>query len=147
MRRRKTSTRRAIDTFITLFLLVALIYLGMDMLKSGRLTFLYFEPTSIMWGKCRLSPPPKDVSKAWRIMVRNSKTLSSIPAMASLEGAPTLSIRVTGKGKDVLVTFYPQDKKVVFLAQGKKIERAFQIDLWTFGKWETALKTCCKEEP
>ena len=147
MRRRKTPIRKAIDILITLFLLAALIYLGRDMLRSGRLTFLYFEPTSITWGKCRLSPPPKNAIKAWKIMVRNSKTLSSLPALASLEGTTTLSIRVTGKGKDVVVTFYPQDKKVVFLAQGKKIERAFQIDPWTFGKWETALKTCCKEEP
>ncbi len=147
MRRRKTPIKKAMDIFITLFLLAALIYLGRDMLRSGRLTFLYFEPTSITWEKCRLSPPPQDVLKTWKIMVRNSKTLYSPPTMASLEGAPTLRIRVMGEGKDVFVTFYLQEKKVIFLAQGKKKGRAFQIDLWTFGKWETTLKTCCKEEP
>jgi len=147
MRRRKTPIRKVIDTLVTLFLLAAIIYLGRDMLRSGRLTFLYFEPTSITWGKCRLSPPPKDAIKAWKIMVRNSKTLSSLPALAPAEESATLSIRVTGKGKDVVVTFYPQDKKVVFLAQGKKVEKVFQVDPWSFNKWETTLRTYCKEEP
>ncbi len=147
MRTRKTPIKKAMDIFITLFLLAALIYLGRDMLRSGRLTFLHFEPTSITWEKCRLSPPPQDVIKTWKILVRNSKTLSSLPPMAFLEGASTLRVRVMGEGKDVSITFYLQEKRVVFLAQDKKEERVFQVDPWTFEKWETTLKTRCKEEP
>ncbi len=138
--------RRPLDLFITLFLLAAFIYLGRDLLRTGRLTFIHFKPTSITWDSCNLSPPPREAIESWDLLVRNSRTLSSLPSLALREGGPLLRLQVTGKKGNVLLTFYRQGNGMIFLARGKDRVRAFQLDLWTFNRVVDTLKHYCKEE-
>jgi len=143
-RRKKTPLGRAIDLSITVFLVAVMVYLAMDMLRSGRFTFLKFTPTAIYVGDCKVSPVPPDLVKAWGTLVRNSKKSSWQKIMEEGGGSPALVVEVTGQERRVTLSFFPLDGGGYFLAKMGREELAFQLDGWTYGKFVEALQQACR---
>ena len=142
--RRKTPLGRVIDISITVFLVAAMVYLARDMLRSGRFTFLKFDPLALSTGQCRLSPPSKDVVKAWRTLVRNSKKSSWPKVMAQGGGRPSLVVEVLGPKGKVLLSFYPLVEGNYFIARGDGKQLVFQVDSWTYNRFMEALEKGCR---
>ncbi len=142
--RKKSPVGRVIDLSITLFLVAAIVYLAMDMLRSGRFTFLKFTPTAFSTEKCRLSPPPRDLVKAWEVLVRNSKKSSWPKVMAQGGGSPFLRLEVEGPKGKVRLSFYPLVQGNYFVAEKDGEQLVFQLDTWTYNRFVEALKEACK---
>lgn len=145
-RRSRGPLRRTVDLFITLFLAAAIIYLAWDMLRSGRFTFLRFSPLSLSLKGCDLSPPPPEVVRAWEILVRNSKVLSSSKIKVLQRGSPLLEIRVKGKDRELELAFFREGRRVAFTASDGGREKVFEVGDWTFRKLLEALGKYCGEE-
>ncbi len=143
-RKKRTPLGRIIDLSITLFLVVAIVYLARDMLRSGRFTFLKFIPDAVSLRGCNLSPPPSELVKAWGIFVRNSKKIS--PSRVWKEGGrdPVFFIRVRGKDREVALSFFPLGRGAYFLARWGEKTLGFQVDDWTYNKFMKTLSEFCK---
>jgi len=144
LRKKRTPLGRLIDFSITVFLVVAIVYLGRDMLRSARFTFLRFNPTAISTGKCSLSPLPKDLVKAWGVLVKNSKKSVWPRDLAQGGGKPSLVVEVLGSKGRVVLYFYSLAKGAYFLAKGSGKQLVFQVDPWTYNRFLGTLSQSCK---
>lgn|GEM_PF-1418165 len=142
-RRKRTPLGRVIDLSITIFLVVAIVYLARDMLRSGRFTFLKFSPSRISIRDCTLSPPPEEVVKSWGVFVRNCKRAFWQRVLKEGGGTPAFVVTLEGKGRKVELSFFPLERGAYFLARGEEREMAFQVDDWTYNEFMETLNRFC----
>jgi hypothetical protein len=146
-RGRRSPFRRLLDIFIVLFLVGAIVYLARDMLRSGRFTFLNFAPVSISSDGCALSAVPKEVVESWKILVRNSKTISMDAVKRVMAEGTPLSMELADASRRVDVMFVPSGRGVYWFARCGEENLALEVDGWTYGKWmETLNKYCIHRE-